>query len=211
MRSAGGPFPPQKGKQYEIGYKGIHLGGNLMTTIAGYTIDFVNILATDPTDPSGIRQIVVPGLTSRGIELTLQGNIDRFSLIAGYAYNHVFFADESPLGPKGGRYDNSPEHIANAWIKYSLPEHSPLAGLGLSLGGKYVGNRIGWATNQYFLMPPYFTLDAAASMPINRFTISLNGYNILDKKYVIGYYASDLMVQVGSPTNWKINVAYAFH
>ena len=209
IRSAGGPFPPERGKQYEIGYKGIHLGGELLTTAAYYHIDYVNILAVDPADPSGVRQIVVPGLTSSGVEVTLQGNIGRLSLIGGYAYNHVVFSDNSPLGPKGGRYDNSANHIANAWIKYSLPENSSFPNLGLSAGAKYVGDRVGIATNQHFLMPAYLTLDAGLSVPIGRYTVALNGYNVLDKKYVLGYYASDLMVQVGPPVNWKLNLSYA--
>ena len=208
MRSAGGPFPPQKGKQYEAGYKGLYFGGQLLASLALYTIDYVNILATDPADPTGVRQIVVPGLISNGAECTLQGNIGRLSIIAGYAYNHVAFSDNSPLGPKGGRYDNAPDNIANAWIKYSFADKSDLRGFAVSLGGKYVGDRVGAASNQHFLMPAYFVLDAAVTYKVNRFKFGLNGFNILDEKYVLGYYASDLMVQVGTPANWKFNIGY---
>ncbi|MBS1598360.1 MAG: TonB-dependent receptor [Bacteroidetes bacterium] len=210
LRPSGGPFPPQKGKQYEIGYKGLFFDGKLLSALALYSIKFVNILQTDPSDPSGIRQIVIPGLTSDGIELTLQGNINtQWNIIAGYAYNHVVFADNSPLGPKGGRYDNAPSHVANFWVKYSLPETTLLKGLSIAAGGKYVGDRVGSSYNQHFTMPAYFVADAAVNYNFNRFNIGLNAYNLFDKHYAVGYYSSDLMVQVGAPFNWKLSVRYS--
>jgi iron complex outermembrane receptor protein len=207
-RSTGGPYPPQTGRQYETGYKGLFFDGKLMSSLALYSIEYVNILKTDPKDPSGVRQIVVPGLTSKGVEFTVQGNIKQFSVIAGYAYNHVEFSGNSPLGPKGGRYDNAPNVVANLWLKYSLPEHTILKGLNLAVGGKYVGDRVGWATNQHFHMPSYSVLDASINYSIDRFLFQLNGFNVLNEKYVLGYYASDLMVQVGTPVNWKLGIRY---
>lgn len=210
LKPSGGPFPPQKGKQYEIGYKGLFFNGRLLSSLALYSIKFVNILQTDPNDPSGVRQIVIPGLTSNGVELTFQGNINsEWSIIAGYAYNHVVFTENSPLGVKGGRYDNAPNHVANFWAKYAMPQKSPLNGLSMSLGGKYVGNRVGSSYNQYFLMPAYFIPDAAVNYNINSFNIGFNAYNLLNKHYAVGYYSSDLMVQVGAPLNWKLSVRYS--
>jgi iron complex outermembrane recepter protein len=209
LKPSGGPFPPQKGKQYELGYKGLFFDGKLLSSLALYYINFVNVLQTDPTDPSGVRQIAVPGLTSKGAEITLQGNINKqWSVIAGYAYNHVVFSDNSPLGSKGDHYDNAPEHVANFWIKYSLPEKSTLKGLSVSAGGKYVGNRVGSSYNQHFLMPAYFIPDAAANYNINRFNIGFNAYNLFNTHYAVGYYSSDLMVQVGAPLNWKLSIRY---
>lgn len=208
-RNAGGPFPPQKGRQVEVGYKGQFLGGHLMSSVALYYINFINILATDPKDSTGVRQIAVPGINSLGAEFTVQGNIkDYLSIIAGYAYNHVVFFANSPLGPKGGRYDNSPYHVANLWLKYSFTDRTKLKGLSLSIGGKYVGNRCGWAANQHFIMPGYFLLDAAVNYRIGPANFALNGYNLTNAKYVSGYYASDLMVQVGTPVNWKLSFTY---
>jgi iron complex outermembrane recepter protein len=209
LKPSGGPFPPQKGKQYELGYKGLFFDGKLLSSFALYYINFVNVLQTDPTDPSGVRQIAIPGLTSTGAEITLQGNITKqWSVIAGYAYNHVVFSDNSPLGSKGDRYDNAPEHVANFWIKYSLPEKCTLKGLSVSAGGKYVGNRVGSSYNQHFLMPAYFIPDAALNYNINRFNIGFNAYNLFNTHYAVGYYSSDLMVQVGAPLNWKLSVRY---
>ena len=210
LKPAGGPFPPQKGKQYELGYKGLFFDGKLLSSLALYSIRFVNILQTDPTDPSGVRQIAIPGLTSQGAEITFQGNLNKqWSIIAGYAYNHVVFADNSPLGAKGDRYDNAPQHVANFWVKYALPEKTVLKGLAVSAGGKYVGNRVGSSYNQHFLMPAYFIPDAALNYTIHRLNIGFNAYNLFNKHYAVGYYSSDLMVQVGAPLNWKLGIQYS--
>ena len=208
-RSSGGPFPPQKGRQVEIGHKGEYLGGSLISSVALYYINFINILATDPKDSTGVRQIVLPGVNSLGAEFTLQGKInEQLSIIAGYAYNHVVFLANSPLGPKGGRYDNAPNHVANLWARYSFPVRTKLKGLSLSLGGKFVGNRCGWATNQHFIMPAYFVLDAAINYHVGPVNVALNGFNLTNARYVSGYYSSDLMVQVGTPINWKLSITY---
>ena len=207
-RGAGGPFPPQKGKQYEVGYKALFLGNKLLTTIALYNIDFVNILATDPADVTGKRQIAIPGLTSSGAEFTVQGHTGAVNVIAGYAYNNVVFADNSPLGKKGGRYDNAPQHIANLWLQYAVPARFALKGFRFSAGGKYIGNRVGSGLNQHFLMPGYLVLDAAASYNYKNIGIALNAFNLLNTKYVLGYYSSDLQVPIGTPANFKVSISY---
>ena len=207
-RSTGGPYPPQKGQQYELGYKGLFFGGKLMASTALYSIKFINLLQSDPNDPYHVKQIVVPGLTSNGVEFTLQGNIKQFSIIGGYAHNEVKFSANSPLGPKGGRYDNAPKDVANLWVKYSLPDKTKLNGLSLAIGGKYVSDRVGYASNQHFVMPAYFLLDASVNYAFKQFVVGLNGYNISNTIYASGYYSSDFMVQVGAPVSWKLSVRY---
>lgn len=207
-RGAGGPFPPQKGKQVELGYKAVYFGGKLMSTIALYSIRYLNILKTDPADASGQRQIAAPGLTSNGAEITAQGNVHQLSIIAGYAYNHVVFSANSPLGTKGNRYDNAPEQVANIWLKYTVPAQHKLKNLAISVGGKYIGNRAGNGFNRHFLMPAYFLADAAVSYGIKNFSFNLNGYNLFNTKYVLGYYYSDIQVPMGAPVNWKFGIQY---
>lgn len=207
-KGSGGPFPPEKGLQYELGYKAQWFDNNLLTTISLYNIDYVNVLKPDLSDPTGRTQVAVPGVNSKGVEFTVQGNVRDVSIIGGYAYNDVAFSEGSPLGEKGDRYDNAPRHIANIWMKYTVPAASKLKGLSFGVGAKYVGDRVGSAANQHFLMPSYALLDGAISYAIRNFSLDLNGYNLLDKKYIIGGYYSDFQVPVGTPVNWKIGVRY---
>ncbi|MFI5137890.1 MAG: TonB-dependent receptor domain-containing protein [Sphingobacteriales bacterium] len=209
-RASGGPFPPQTGKQFEIGDKAQFFGGKLMSTVALYSIDWRNILAPDPADPTGQKQIALPGLTSQGAELTLMGNFAQFSITGSYAYNNIVFAANSPLGKKGDRYDNAPHSIANLWVKYALPDASVFKGLSFSAGGKYVSDRIGSTLSApHFLMPEYLLLDAAVNYTYKKLNIALNGFNLLNTNYQPGWYASDLMVQVGTPVNWRLSVTYS--
>lgn len=208
-RGSGGPFPPQKGKQIELGFKAQIVEGKLFTTLALYHIDYINVLKSDPTDPSGKKQIAVPGLSSRGIELTAQGNLGDFNIIGGYAYNRVVFSANSPLGVKGGRYDNAANHVANIWIKYVLPNKSNSNKWSISFGGKYIGDRVGSGFNQHFLMPAYALFDAAIGYSMQDFSFDLIGNNLFNQKYVLGAYYSDLQVPMGTPLNWKFSIRYS--
>lgn len=206
-RSYGGPFPPQIGQQEEVGYKETWFNGKLLSTLALYNIYWKNQLAPSPTNPN--LQIVVPGLFSRGAELTLQGNLNQWSIQGSYAYNNEVFAVNSPLGSKGDRFDNSPHSIANLWIKYSIDNHSSFRGLSFFAGGKYVSKRLG--STLYapkFLMPAYFVFDAGINYNYKRFNFSLNGYNLTNTIYIPGFYSSDFMVMPGLPGNWKLSIRY---
>ena len=209
MRNNGGPFPPQIGQQEEIGYKGVWFNGKLLSTLAVYNIFWKNQLAADPSDSTHQRLITIPGLYSRGAELTLQANLNQWSIQGSYAYNNEIFSENSPLGNKGDRFDNAPHSIANLWLKYNVANHSVLKRLSFLLGGKYVSNRIGSTLSApKFLMPAYFVLDAGINYNYKRFDFSLNAYNITNTVYIPGWYASDFMVMPGTPFNWKLTIRY---
>jgi len=206
-RGYGGPFKPTISQQEEVGFKQIWFNGKMMSTLAAYNIYYTNILEPSIQNPN--LQVLVPGLFSRGVEFTTQGNIGPWSIMGSYAYNHITFAANSPLGTKGQRFDNSPTSIANLRIKYRFENSSPLKGLSIMIGGQYAGKMLG--STQYapkFLEPGYVLLDAGINYRIHRFDFSLNGYNLTNKVYVPGYYASDFMVMPGNPMNWKFGVRY---
>ena len=208
-RDNGGPFPPQIGQQEELGYKGTWFGGKLLSTIAVYNIYWKNQLAPLPTPTNPNHEVAIPGLYSRGAELTLQGHLNQWSVQGSYAYNSEIFAKNSPLGSKGDRYDNSPHSIANLWVKYTLSDQSPLKGFSFLLGGKYVSDRLGSTLNSpKFLMPAYYVFDAGINYSYKRFDFSLNGYNLTNTVYIPGWYASDFMVMPGAPINWKLGIHY---
>lgn len=206
-RAYGGPFKPTIAQQEEVGFKQIAFNGKMMFTLAAYNIYYTNILEPSIQNPN--INVLVPGLFSRGVEFTAQGNINQWSLMGSYAYNNITFAANSPLGTKGQRYDNSPRSIANLHIKYSFENRSSLTGLSIMIGGQLIGELLGSA--QYapkFLEPAYVLLDAGINYHFHRFDFSLNGYNLTNQVYVPGYYASDFMVMPGNPINWKLGVRY---
>ncbi len=205
-RGYGGPFKPTTAEQEEVGYKQIWLNGKMNTTLAAYNIYWTNILEPSAQNPN--LEVLVPGLFSRGIEVTTQGTLDQWSIMGSYAYNHITFAANSPLGTKGQRYDNSPESIANLHIKYQF-QFGSSEKLSILAGGQYAGKLLG--STLYapkFLQPGYFLLDAGINYQVKHFDLSFNGYNLTNALYVPGYYASDFMVMPGNPINWKFGVRY---
>jgi iron complex outermembrane receptor protein len=206
---AGGPFPPQKGVQYEIGYKGDFLGNRLSTMIAVYTLTYKNVLALDPGDPTGLRQIPVSGVRSNGAELTVQGNLKNISAIIGYAYNDTKLLETSTIGNKGDYYANAPKNVANLWLKYDFTLKS-LRGLGLGLGMKYVDERIGVSYDQNFVIPAYTLIEAMITYRFRNFTLTANAYNIGNKKYIYGGYYSIRLGLPGDPRNFRMGISYSF-
>jgi iron complex outermembrane receptor protein len=208
-RKAGGPFPPQKGKQFEIGYKGDFLNNQLSTMVALYNLEFVNVLTTDPNDPTGLRQIPVSGVRSQGIEVSIQGQIGNFSLISGYAYNVTKLTENSSIGNKGDVYQNAPKNVANLWLKYNFSAPK-LKNLGIGLGYRYVGERVGQTSSQDFIFPAYGLLDANISYKIKAFRVDFNLYNITDQRYFLGGYYSKVLIPVGEPRNFRLGLNYNF-
>ena len=88
--TAGGPFSPERGRQFEVGVKGEFLQRRLVPSVALYHLRKRNILIPDPNDPEGIRQLDEGEALSRGVEISVQGNVtDNLSLITNYTYNET--------------------------------------------------------------------------------------------------------------------------
>ena len=208
-RGSGGPFPPQTGRQVEIGTKA-QLATGLSATLAFYGIEYNDILAQDPTDSTGLRQIPVPGVQSRGAELTVQGNLPRLAIVAGYGYNRTTLTQNSSFGNKGDTYANAPENIANVWAAYDVVAQSRLL-VTLGAGARYVSTRIGDITDQrWFILPAYTMVDASAVIRYQKYRLVLAGSNLLDEKWFPGGYYSRTLILVGDPLNVRMSLSYDF-
>ncbi|WP_373512698.1 TonB-dependent siderophore receptor [Persicitalea sp.] len=204
---AGGPFPPREARQFELGYKGDFFKNQLSTMLAVYTIDYTNILAADPTADNPNRQTLVPGTVSKGIELTVQGNVKGLSILTGYALNDHTLTSTSTIGKKGDRYINAPRHLANVLLKYNFRGHA-LNGLGLGVGGRYTSDQIGNQGNQALVIPAWTVLDALANYQVRRFNVQFNLYNLTNARYFIGGLSRNPVASLGNPINFRLGVAY---
>ncbi|TAE25404.1 MAG: TonB-dependent siderophore receptor [Cytophagales bacterium] len=203
----GGPFPPRTAEQVEVGYKGDFFQSRLSTMVALYRIDYRNILAPAPTDANPNLQAVVDGTRSEGVELTVQGNIGDASMVVGYAYNNHVLSQNSTLGMKGARFQNAPNHIANAWLKYDLST-TALRGLGIGLGGRYVSDQVGRTSNQRYLIPASTVLDAVVNYERKRVNVQLNINNLTNARYFTGGFANTSSAALGNPFNVRLGVNY---
>lgn len=210
--SRGGPFPPKRGKQWEVGYKGDFLAGRLSTSAAWYFIRYVNVLAPDPADPQGRRQLAVPGLTSTGVELSAQGQVtSRLSGIVTYATMNVKNLEDSPLGARDARPYNTPEYVGNVWLKYQFGP-TPTQGFGVGAGVSFQGDKIGRDNGRYnplFVLPAWQTLDASLSYGWRVYTATLTGSNLLDERYFTGSNSTSLL-SVGAPRGVRLNLRAVF-
>ncbi|MDJ1505266.1 TonB-dependent receptor [Xanthocytophaga agilis] len=208
LNNAGGPFDPERGVQYEIGAKAELLGGKLVPTIAFYHLDKKNILVPDPTDPNGLRQRSDGKARSKGVEVTLQGNLTtQLSLITSYAYNQTKNQKGGEFGaPEGSLYPMAPNHTANAWVKYSFT-NGPLNGLSLNTGLQHVSKRNTFTEG--FVLPGFTTLDAGLSYKIKAISLGLNGNNLTNIRYYTGGYGRGIF-WAGMPRSFRLTLGYQF-
>ncbi|MBC8084506.1 MAG: TonB-dependent receptor [Hymenobacter sp.] len=205
-RGGGGPFAPEKSRQYEVGTKTEWLGGRLIGTVAAYYIQKYDVLAPDPTDPDGLKLEQIDNVYSRGIEASVQGSLTpQLNLLANYAYNDTRTPGDAGFDYYGtGRFPNAPNHNANAWVKYQLTGGA-LRGLHLGAGFNYLSQR---STYQPALtIPGYATVDASVGYQRGGLRANLTLNNLADARYYYGVYGP-ANLWPGNPRSFRLTLGY---
>lgn len=176
-------FDPEKGIAHEVGIKYELPEHDLSVTAALFHITKENVLTSDPVDSN--YQVAAGEARSRGFDISVAGNITpQWRVIGGYAYVDAEVTESSSASmPAGTRLANVPRHSFNLLDTYEFAE-GPLAGLGVGMGVKYVGDRKGGATSTAFDMDAYTTVDLLAYYPLTeRVRLNLNLNNLFDEEY----------------------------
>ena len=176
-------FDPEKGIAHEVGIKYELPEPDLSVTAALFHITKENVLTSDPVDSN--YQVAAGEARSRGFDISVAGNITpQWRVIGGYAYVDAEVTESSSSSmPAGTRLANVPRHSFNLLDTYEFAE-GPLAGLGVGMGVKYVGDRKGGATSTAFDMDAYTTVDLLAYYPLTeRVRLNLNLNNLFDEEY----------------------------
>lgn len=176
-------FEPEKGIAHEVGIKYELPEHDLSVTAALFHITKENVLTSDPVDSN--YQVAAGEARSRGFDISVAGNITpQWRVIGGYAYVDAEVTESSSASmPTGTRLANVPRHSFNLLDTYEFAE-GPLAGLGVGMGVKYVGDRKGGATSTAFDMDAYTTVDLLAYYPLTeRVRLNLNLNNLFDEEY----------------------------
>src|SRR6056300_440825 len=113
---------PEKFVNYEVGTK-VQFHEQLFGTFAIYQLERERMQVTDPADEN--KKIIVDGQRSRGLELTLNGNLtDRYSVLAGYNYVNAEITKDQGNGDdaisKGTHLGNVASHNFSIWNKYEF-------------------------------------------------------------------------------------------
>ena len=176
-------FDPEEGIAHEVGIKYELPEHDLSVTAALFHITKENVLTSDPVDSN--YQVAAGEARSRGFDISVAGNITpQWRVIGGYAYVDAEVTESSSASmPVGTRLANVPRHSFNLLDTYEFAE-GPLAGLGVGMGVKYVGDRKGGATRTAFDMDAYTTVDLLAYYPLTeRVRLNLNLNNLFDEEY----------------------------
>jgi iron complex outermembrane receptor protein len=179
----------------EVGIKKDWLDGKWNTTIAVYEILKNNETSSDPANTPSESYVVQFGQTkTRGVEFDLRGQIlPGLSVIANYAYtdSKISKADssESAQITIGNKVPGYATHTVNAWLTYRV-QSGLLKGLGINAGFTYLADRTTWSWGDAGKqdLPNYFKLDGGITYEKNRFTITANVFNMLDKYLYSGSY-----------------------
>ncbi|WP_375764574.1 TonB-dependent siderophore receptor [Bradyrhizobium sp. Pha-3] len=185
--SAGRSFRPTTGEGAEVGVKFKPNGSNFMVTAAAFDIRQQDVLTADPINP--LFNVQTDAVRVRGLELELKGNLTReFEITAGYT--HLDPRVTTSIAGYAGKYMmNTAQDQGAVWGKYTWYDGA-LAGLGLGLGVRYVGETYGDNFNT-FVIPSYALLDAAVSYDFAYLRPDLKGWkaqvnvtNLTDHFYV---------------------------
>jgi len=207
--SAGGPFPAERGNQYEVGVKADLLKSRLSATLSYYQITKTNVLTNDPTDPSGLRLTTKGEVQSKGVEIDVMGSItNNWKVIANFAYNKTKITKSNTAAEIGKRFSNSIPVISNLWTAYKFDKF--IKGFRIGGGVNYSGKRL-IVADPKLEAPAYTLLNTMVGYETGNTELTLNINNITNKDYVAGSsYNSSNYIFRGSPTNFLLSLRYRF-
>jgi outer membrane receptor for ferric coprogen and ferric-rhodotorulic acid len=208
---------PTIGATYETGIKGEVAEGKLAVALAVFHMVRDNVSYSDPLHPGPTEcngrpcSIDIGKQESQGAELEISGSLTpRWNLFTAYTYNTTEYVRDSRLqGQPLASW--TPEHIFRLWSNYVLP----VAGDRLSLGGGVSAQtkfyRILNAGAVTMTQPGYTLLDARVGYQIDdRWSLALNGHNLLDKKYYSRMNLVDQGSVYGEPRNVVLSLQGRF-
>jgi catecholate siderophore receptor len=194
---------PEKFRNYEVGAKW-DISPALAFTAAVYRLDRGNVIVPDPLDPT--LSILVDAQRTKGVELTLGGNITRaWSILGGYAYQDGEITRSlSATVLAGASLAQLPKHSFSLWNKYDFTNQWA-AGLGIVSRGDLFTS-----TDNAVLLPSYTRLDAAVFYTIRRgVRAQVNVENLFDESYYLSAH-SNTNITPGSPRAVRVTLTTQF-
>lgn len=206
-------FAPTEAEQYEVGIRYQTPGRDMLFSLAAFQITQSNVLTQDPLF---VNYSVQQGeVESRGIEFEAQLNpLPGLNVVAAYTYLDAEVTKSNTV-PAGNRPPGVPNHMVSGWAGYTFQEGTPLAGLTIGGGVRYIGSSYGDAANT-FTVDGYVLADAMLRFDLGRLsndlrnmTATFNVTNLFDKDYLAGcgstsacYYGTRRTMIAGLRYRW---------
>jgi catecholate siderophore receptor len=192
---------PERFDNYEIGAKWQPRPG-LLATAALYRLDRSNTRAPGPTPGS----VVLTGAQrSRGLELSLQGEIgERWQIAGGYAFQKADIRRTTAAAPAGREVPLVPRHQFSLWNRYDAGERIAF-GLGVIAATKSFASISNAVT-----LPGYVRLDAALFYALaDGLEAQLNVENLFGNDYFPTAH-NDNNIAPGAPTTARATLRFRF-
>ena len=103
----------------------------------------------------------------------------------------------------GNRPAFAPEHLINVWASKTFSH-----GLGISLGGRYIGNQF-IAEDNVFNIDHAFTISGTLAYDWSRYRVSVNVQNLTDSAYFVRGFGSQ-SITPASPVAATLRLGYEF-
>ena len=173
-------FDPQEGEQYEVGFKYRQDGLNALFTLALFDLTQSNV----PTEVSPGIQRQIGETNVKGLEFEgKMGLADGLDMTLAYSYWNAEITGDGNGTVVGNRPPRVPEHMASAWIDYTLPARDRMGPLNLGGGVRYVGSSYGDIANTTRI-DGYVVVDAAATYGVTEnVSLEVSAKNIFDREY----------------------------
>ena len=204
-KSADNPaYQPQVGSSRELGFKSQWLDDLLSINAALYSTQISHQVKQDPATfeiSENARSQV------KGIELNAVGHVsDRWTLIAGWTSTHTRQLQKLQLTADGSsQLSYTPSWAMTAWSTYTSPH-----GFIVGLGSRSVGPMKREADSS--IGPPqtvdgYWLIDGLISYALRpQLDISLNGYNLFNRRYIAAINKSGYRYTPGTPRSFLLSL-----
>jgi iron complex outermembrane receptor protein len=188
--AVGGSLKPQEGTQYEVGLKFKPEDFKGLFTLAFFDLTQTNVPSWNDahTVQKQIGEVRV-----RGIELEGKFEVfDRLNATLAYSYWDGEITGDGDGSLVGNTPERVPQHLASAWLDYTIPGNGTFGDLTLGAGARYVGSTYGDAANTVKI-GSHIVFDAMAAYKVtDNVTLQVNATNLFDEQYVAtSYYGTD--------------------
>lgn len=179
-RASGGPFDPERSRQWEVGMKSL-LADRITLNMAAYRIERSNIVQATGEVVGGVNQLEALGLVrSKGMELDLLADLTaHWVLNLTYAYNDARVIEAGRNGitdAVGDRFANAPRNTLGLWTRHDLPSLDSAVGFGV----EYMDDRISRDGQR---VKPYTVFDLSWKTRWRQWDLQANVKNVFDKVY----------------------------
>lgn len=182
---------PEEFRNYEVGAKWEL--PSIAFSVAGYRLDRGNVAIVDPSDAT--RSILVDAQRTKGVELSVDGQVSkRWTIAGGYAFQDGKITRSiSSTVQAGSVLAQVPRHSFSFWNKYDITRR-----MGAGVGVVYRDDVFAAADNLVTL-PAFTRVDAALFWTVtNHIRAQVNAENVTNTRYFASAH-NNTNILPGSP------------